>query len=162
MIKSLTKRTDKALSDLLIYLKNNKDEDFYLTENNQRYYINDYYSLKKLLRNTTQLYISDTNKEVDGTILLWKSKGGNVSRTYVKINSLNKEIANKLITVLLWNHGQELFIKLRKDSPFLELFKRHNFEWFHNRGSQILLKRRKDIRVIEQIKLSRKRKEVLD
>ena len=160
MVKKLTKRDEHTLFNLLYYLKNNYNEDFYLTEDNRRYYVNDYDLLKKLLKNTTEIYISDNGRDIEGIVLLWKSKGGDISRTYVKIHAKNEKIATKLMTVLLWNNGNELYIKINKISPYLNLLKKSNFKWYHYRGSQVLLKREKDMKVIEQIKNSRKLKEV--
>lgn len=162
MIKLLTKRDENTLIDLFDYLKNNRDRDFYLTENNKRYYINSYGLLKKLLKNTTQIYASDNNGVIEGIILIWKAFGKGVSRNYIKLNAKNKKIADDLLTVLLWNYGGELYIKFKENSPNVKLFLNHNFEEFYVRDSNVLLRRRKDMKVIQKIKFSRMNKEVLD
>jgi len=130
---------------LLEFLNEYSDMDFYYTENNNRIYITDSASLKKLFRNCHVIYTKKEKGDYVGIILIWKSIGGGITRYYVKVVSKTSQIAKDLLTVLLWNCSLELYTKIRKDSKFLSVFKSKNFKFIGIRGIQILLKRDKSI-----------------
>ena len=136
------KATQKNYADLLHFLVNNFDYDFYFTEHNARYYIDEIPTLKKLLKSSDLIYSIQTGGDFDGIILTWKSVGGGKQRHYVKLNVKTVELAEKLLTVLLWNTKQHLFVKLRKDSKFMPLFKNKGFRFKGGRGIQVLLQRK--------------------
>jgi len=141
MIKSFNygKTKEKYLGTLLEFIKTNRDTDFYLTKNNKRIYIQTIKDLRTFLKSSDKIYIDENYQ---GIILLWKGFGADIKRYYIKLNAINKEIANKLLTVLLWNTNQDLYIKLNKKSKFLEIFKNKNFKFSGGRGKQILLYRK--------------------
>lgn len=137
--------TKKMLQDIVVGVIDTKEEDFFLTENNQRIRIDSEKTLKKLFRNCSHVYHLEENGESQGVIAVWKSKGNDVERSYVKISAKNSEDARKLITVLLWNFRKELYVKLRKNSPFTHVFKSKGFRFEHGRGLQNLMKRDKSL-----------------
>jgi hypothetical protein len=116
--------------------------DFYFTETNTRYYITDLSSLKKLLRQSSSIFVSEERGDFKGIILLWKSDGGGKVRHYVKINADSLATAEKLITVLTWNATTDIFAKLRKDNIFLPPLRNKSFKFEGSRGQQILLHRK--------------------
>lgn len=131
---------------LLDFIKHNSNEDFYITSNNRRTTINDEKSLKELLEQSRFVRVIVEKGDVLGIILLWKSQGNNVIRYYVKLNAINKDIAENLLVVALWNSKEDLFTKVKKDSKFLPLFRNKGFEFVGFRGpmgfegSEIFLK----------------------
>jgi len=142
MVERLKKTKTKEHPWLLDYLDNNEDADFYYTQDNARLYIRDGRSLKNLLKNSEHIYTLSDEEGYVGVILVWKSFGGGKKRYYVKINASNPDIAQKLLTVLLWNIDIDLFIKMRKNNKFLSIFKNKGFRFQGGRGIQILLKRK--------------------
>lgn len=129
----------KHLLGLTEFVKENKDTDFYVTENNSRVIIEDATSLKKLLKQSNSVRIIEERGDVLGIILLWKSIG-NVTRYYVKLNAINEDIADRLLTVLIWNERKELYTKIKKTSKFVKVFKNKGFDFLGDRGQEILLK----------------------
>jgi len=141
MVERFNITAKKEYLFLLDFLINNKDLDFYYTKDNQRIYISNTYELKQLLRQATIVYSLKEKGDYVGLILIWKSKGGNVTRRYIKIIAKDENIADKLLTVLLWNNFFEFFVKINKHSRFLKAFSNKGFKFFGGRGSQLLLKR---------------------
>lgn len=135
MVEPLLKR---HFLDLLDYLQTTKDEGFYITEDNKRIIVDNKILLKKLLSKSIQpLVVAD--KDVDGIILIWKSFGNNIPRYYVKISAKNTEIAKALLTALLWSEFRQLYIKLKKTSPLVEIFMEKGFVFIGDRGKEVLL-----------------------
>lgn len=150
MIKRLNKVNQKLYPILLDFIENSSDMDFYYTAKNTRYYVTSVEDLKKLFKNSEYIYISN-NGDYDGIIMLWKGIGGTEKRYYIKINAKNVKVAEKLLTVLIWNCGKkDLFIKIRKNSKFLKLFKKKGFRFLHGRGIQLLLRRKSTIKKEEK------------
>jgi len=143
MVEQLhTLKTKKTLG-LLDFFQENFSYDFYITENNNRIYITDYDSLRKLFKESTNIYcIKDRRNDFLGIILIWKSNNNGIERYYVKINAVDEKVASDLITVLLWNFDEDLYVNLRKDSLFLYVFKDKGFRFEASRGFQVLLKRK--------------------
>lgn len=131
----------KQFVSLLDFIKKNRNDDFYYTDNNVRYVIKDELSLNTLLKSSNQIFTCEQD-EVEGVILLWNSEGNNVKRNYIKITAISPKVAEQLITVLLWNCKQDLYIKINKESPFIPVFKSKGFVFFHFRGRELLLKKR--------------------
>ena len=127
---------------LLEFLMNYSDYDFYYTKNNTRIYITDTKTLQYLIKCSSTVYMKKEHGDYIGCILVWKSKGGGLTRNYVKIASKDAKVAKELLTVLLWNYSKELYIKIRKDSKFLRVFKEKGFKFAGARGVQILLHRK--------------------
>lgn len=142
MITKINKRNKKQYYWITEFLANNSSYDFYYTENNSRNYITDEKSVKGLFKNSEYIYYKEENGECVGIILVWIGEGGGKKRFYVKVNALSPKIAKDLLTVILWNSKLDLFVKIRKDSKFLQIFKEKRFKFIRGRGYQILLKRR--------------------
>jgi hypothetical protein len=128
----------RVFRDLLDFVKKYQNDNFYITENNERKIINDEKTLKKFLKETRSIYIIEDSGDVKGIIGIWKAIGI-VERFYVKINAINDKTANNLITVLLWNNRKFLHAKIKKDSSFLNVFKDKGFEFRGDRGKEVLL-----------------------
>jgi len=131
----------KCESDFLDYISRNSLDNFYLTENNERVFIKEKYSLRKLLKESLNFYISRNDMEINGAILVWKSNFNKISRKYVKFITNDPKILKNLLTVLLWHTNSDLYIKIDNNSIFIKVLKQKGFQFFRGRGQQILLRR---------------------
>jgi len=143
MIRRFNSKNKQQLAELVYFVKNNFDADFYLTKDNQRQYVFDEPSLKIMLKEATEVYVADEEVDYGGLILLWKAVAGEITRYYIKIIAKNEHVAKALLTILLWNNFQELYVKLNKHHPFLHVFKRMGFAFKGGRGRQLLLYKQK-------------------
>jgi len=134
----------KHCIDLQILLKENSNYEFYITENNTRLIIKDRISIKKLFKSVSVSYISEQDHIIDGIMLVWQSMGGDVKRNYVKFNVLSAKIAENLLNTLIQDFTGKLYIKIKKDSPYLSLFKEKDFRFCHDRGRELLLCKEKN------------------
>lgn len=147
MIEKLTKRDSLSI---LEYCLNNKDNDFYLTENNERKFFNKQTDINKLFK-CTCLYGYVDKGDVKGLAIIWKSLGNNVTRYYLKITAQEENIGQKVLKVILWNFGHfELYIKVSKQNKLLQILKLHGFKFAGDRGKEILLKKDKFLRPEKQ------------
>jgi len=137
---SITSKSGKKRAFELLGLLNNSD--LYYTKENNRIFVRDIFSLKTLLKESSHVYVQQEKGMYTGLILLWKSVGSNVKRYYVKVVANNNQIANDLLTVLLWNCTLEVFTKVKKNDKLLNVFKRKGFRFAGSRGLQILLNRK--------------------
>lgn len=128
----------KHFNLLLEFVRMFRNDDFYVTENNERKIVRDEKTLKKFIKENRSLLLIKEYGDIKGIIGLWKSFG-NIERFYVKLNATNIKIADALITVLLWNNRKFLHVKIKKDSPFLQVFKNKGFEFRGDRGREVLL-----------------------
>jgi hypothetical protein len=131
----------------LDFVKNNLNQDFYITKDNHRTNINNSVSLKFLLKECVDNKIVIEKGDILGIVSLWKSLGNSVGRCYIKLNAINEEIADKLLTVTLWNTKQELWVKIKNNSKFLNVFKNKGFIFagvrgVGDKGDEILLVKR--------------------
>lgn len=140
MIEKITNK--KNLTSILEFFNNFFDYDCYITENNTRIYITDYESILKLFKQSILFYEAKEKGYCQGIVTIWKSLGGDVARYYLKLAALNTSIADKLLTVVLWNFSKDLYVKVRKDNKFISVLKRKGFRFQGGRGSQVLLYRK--------------------
>lgn len=137
----IEKYNKKDIGELLLFIKDNRDYDFYVTNDNQRYIINNCILLKKLLKSSNKVLVSKEGNYINGILTIWVAKSNDVTRKYIKINA-SPSIADKLLTVLLWNEDKDLYIKVNKNSRLLYILKSKGFYFYHDRGNEILLIRR--------------------
>ena len=143
MIERLNNK--KHAAELIEFCSRNFDSDFYFTEDNSRVYVTDRTSLNKMFKNCKVSYVSYNKGDINGVVLVWKSVGGDKVRDYVKFNVASSRVLRDLLTVLTWNNGQELYMKIKKDSNCLSVAKSKGFRFEAGRGLQVLLKKDKRI-----------------
>lgn len=143
MIIVFPKGNKRKHARLLELINDCHDIDFYLTENNTRYYDFDNKLLKKLLDQTSLAYVYEEEHEYKGFVIIWKSSGGSVTRYYVKLIANSPSVAQKLLMIINWNWKKELYVKIDKDSEFLKEFRSKGYKFIGGRGRQVLLKRNK-------------------
>lgn len=132
--------------DLYIFLKNNRNSDFYYTQDNKRYFINTKENLRSFLKRVNNVYLIQERGDIQGVIALWSSEFNNGKRYFVKINALDNLIADKLLTIILWNFSKELYLKIHKFSKYLPVFYNKGFKFIGVRGfdnKELLLYRQK-------------------
>jgi len=145
VIRHLKYKNINELIELWLFLKFHVHPDFYLTQDNKRVFITEFKILKKLLEQSHEILISSDNGNIDGIILIWYGVAKDTKRKYIKINAKNEKIALKLLTVLLWNYlNSDLFIKINKQSSFIQVFRNKNFNFLGGRGREILLRHSKN------------------
>lgn len=112
--------------------------DFYITKNNIRLFVKDNFDvvLKDLRRGDRIAYC----EEGVGLIVGFADKS---PRKYVKVLAKDLHTADKILTVLIdWNNKNlELFAKVKKNNPIIEVLKKHKFKFLVNRGREVLFKR---------------------
>ena len=135
------------------------DEDFYLTQDNTRIYIEDIVNLKKLFKNSRDLYVLKEKGDYAAFCLVWKSFGGDKVRHYLKLIAKDSNAASNLLRGFFWNVNLELFVKINKRHKFLDVFKKYRFKFLGGRGRQILLKKDKSIKEREETLYMKKQDE---
>ena len=141
----------KDLYSILDYCVHNKDNDFYLTEQNERKFFNSVSDIKKLFKCHCLFGSINEKGDVEGIAIIWKSLGNNIIRHYLKITAQNEKIGERILKVLLWNFGHyELYIKINKQNRLLTTLKIHGFKFAGDRGKEILLKKDKFLRPEKQ------------
>jgi hypothetical protein len=129
----------KDFYGLLEFVISNSHPDFFITENNTRKIVKDGDSLRKLLKQASNTRIIDDFGDIKGILIVWKSLGV-PPRYYIKMLSKGKNEAKDLLTSLLWEERNELFVKIKKDSSYLKVFNNKGFKFLGDRGSEILLR----------------------
>jgi len=124
------------------FLNETVDTDFYLTDNNQRVFSFDKVMFSKLVKSSVAIYYLRDNGDYVGAGFIWKARGGEVNRYYVKLKTNTPEIATQILTIMLWNSPvKTLHGKLSKESKYFKVFTNKGFKWFHGRGKEALLSR---------------------
>jgi hypothetical protein len=142
MIKFYNKKKDKLrLLDLIF---SHIVKRFYYTNENKRFIIKDNKTLEDFLSGCSKVIVSDESCETfNGVLALWKGRGEGIKRDYIKFNVLNKNILDKLLTYLFWYHNNEVFVKIKDNSKFLNVFFSKGFRKVYSNNGEILLIRRK-------------------
>ena len=140
MITKLTKKPN--YHELLEFFTENFSYDCYITENNVRLYMTDISNIKKLVRQASAIFELRERGDLKGLVGVWKSVGGGITRYYVKFVASKFKNVKDILTVLLWNFNTDLYVKIRKESPYVSAFKNKNFRFVGGRGCQILLYRK--------------------
>lgn len=143
MIEQLTKKLkNNEYNELNTFFLDYFDYDFYITQENIRLYMTDKTNIKKFLKQCVKVFIKKEKGNYQGLIGIWKSLGGGKVRYYIKIVAIDFTVAKDLLTGLLWNFENDLYVKIRKDSKFVSAFKTKGFRFVGGRGCQILLRRK--------------------
>lgn len=126
--------------DLEEFASRNFDYDFYVTRDNERLYMMNIENFKILCKSSFNSLVYYEDNEILGFITLWKSEGGGVRRRYIKLNAVRSEVARCLLNELLNRINFDVFLKIRKDSRFINIFRRRGFRFLGGRGAQILMR----------------------
>jgi hypothetical protein len=135
----ITQYHSKYFLDLLSFVLEYKNNDFFYTKDNERKIVDNDISLKALLEESKIVYIDENNDDISGIILIWEAVGGNKSRNYIKYLVKSPIVLNNLLLNLIQNSKEEFFVKIKKDSQHLLAFKNNGFKFQNGRGKEILL-----------------------
>lgn len=138
--------TTKDESKFVYFCANNIDKfnDFYITSDNQRYFLSDSKIAKKVfntcLKHGDICYISEELGEINGVLLI-VGISDKAPRKYMKILATEVGIIDNMLKYINWNYSKDIYAKLNNKNPLIETFKRNGFNFLGGRGSQILLAR---------------------
>jgi len=132
----ISKKQRKIIENLLQEYTDDYS-DFYITQSNLRLFIkeNEHLLFEALKKGDKIVFGEEGIAFVTG----WSDKA---SRKYVKLLIKDTHSANKLLKVLLWNIKTDLYIKIKKNNPLLEILKKNGFYFKGDRGKEILLVRK--------------------
>ena len=137
MIQFGTQISKKQCKTIETILNEFTDEyrDFYVTQSNLRLFIKENeHLLFEALKKGDKITFSE--EEGIAFVTGWSD---NSPRKYLKLLVKNNDSANRLIKVLLWNIKTDLYIKIKKTNPLLEVLKQNRFMFQGDRGREILL-----------------------
>lgn len=150
MIRKLTAK-DK-LNFLDFCSQRDPSEDFYITKDNKRQFLDDKKVAESIfgncLRRCDICYVSEKDGMING-ILLITGISEKADRKYLKILSRTNKVALDLLKYLNWHYHEDLHIKINLKNPIIRLFKnprnpknyRKGYKFLGGRGAQILLLR---------------------
>lgn len=145
MIERLTKRNTMDVHEFIQKTKD-KFEDFYITKNNQRIFLTDLKTINKVLEK--QIIYSYYDKGVKGLMIVFQEKG---YRPYIKLLTESRKAESALIKYLMMNHSeQDLYIKIKKESPLAKYIRYFGFLQQGDRGLEVLLYR-KGIKILHKM-----------
>jgi len=132
LIKKEVAQITKMIQELPDYFG-----EFYLTKNNLRLFIKENISLlfEGLKQGDKIVYDKDSIIMVTG----FSDKN---PRKYIKLLVKNEKTTNDLLTMLSWNLKCDLWAKLKVRNPLVKILQENSFNYFANRGKEILLVRK--------------------
>lgn len=137
MISPLNKKEKFSFLD---YCSEVKDDDFYITRDNKRKFLNNLEVADQVFNDVIKrgdlCYISE-DKTING-ILLIVGFSDKAPRKYLKIHADNLKVVNGLLRVLNWNYEGEVFLKIKKTNPVFKLLRKYRFRMIGNRGKEVL------------------------
>ena len=142
MLERLKLRNKNDYNELLEFIDNQRNPDFYFLQDNARYYITDIGSLKTFIKSCSCAFVSKYKEDYKGLIFVCKSKVNEQTQYEVKIVANSNRIAKDLITILLWNFNRDLIVWFRNNNKLLYAFKEKGFRFVREQGVQILLNRK--------------------
>lgn len=134
----LSKKDSEKVRGLLMECYNSRlRDDFYITKNNLRLFIKD--NLSRVfsdLRKGDKIFYSETG------IGLVVGYADHVGRKYVRLMSKDLQECDRILQNIIWNVKSNLFAKVKKTSPLIDVLKANDFVFFGDRGSEILFGRK--------------------
>lgn len=141
----------KNTIDIYDFVLNHKDEfeDFYITENKERKFINNLDTIKRLLKRQEVYGLEDNGLKAILIILREKN-----FRTYIKVLAVQNKYVFDLMKFISWNFNkQELYLKVKKSNTinkvlsFYDKIKKETVYRYHwnfagDRGQEVLYVRK--------------------
>jgi len=130
---------NKHKFDLVYFIKNNIDSDFYIIKDGRRKLINDERTLKLFLKQSKDVRIIENKSDILGISGIWKFKDNNTIKEYIKINAINSDIFEKLLVVNIWNTKNNLNIGVKRNYKFMNILKNKGFETLSSNENEVNL-----------------------
>jgi len=109
-------------------------EDFYLTQNKERYFLKNLSLIEKILEK--QEIYGLFNNGLKGLLIILHEKG---YRPYVKLLTENSKYTIDMLKFLKWNYfEQDLYFKLKKENPLSTMIIKTGFIKIGDRGKELL------------------------
>lgn len=110
--------------------------EFYLTSSNMRLYIAQNIDLlfSNLKKGDKIIYNENSIAILDGF-------SDNYKRHYIKFLSKNPSDIDNLLKNITWNLSCDIWAKIKKNNPLLEVLKNNEFNFFADRGRECLIYR---------------------
>lgn len=119
-------------------------EEFFITKDKQRLFLKNKKIILNILKHQEVYGLFEG--QLKGLMMILREKN---YRPYVKFLSINNAYNRDLLKYFLWNFmGSEIFCKLKKRNPLVEILKKKVFIQIGDRGQEVLLLKKaiKDIR----------------
>jgi hypothetical protein len=134
MIERLKAKNQSDVYDFLSRV-NDRFEDFYLTENKERKFLKNNWSLIEKVLQKQEVY-GLFNNGLKAIMIIVRDKG---FRPYVKLLAENSKYNIDFLKFLKWNwFERDLYFKLKKENPLSEQIKRTGFIMIGDRGKELL------------------------
>jgi hypothetical protein len=136
-IKSQLSRKDKEELGILINELSDNYREFYITKDRVRLFIKDNLDLFfSYLKKGDKIIFND-----EGIVFItgWSDKA---KRKYVRVLTNSLETADKLLKITHWNIHTDLYCKVGKTNPLIQVLEKNKFKFKGDRGSEILLYRK--------------------
>lgn len=119
-----------------------KRQDFYSVKNGERIYLDNIKLAKSVFKDVLKRkpigYISEDEKNVNG-LLITTDDVSQKNRHFIKILTRKLSIAEGLLRVLLWNHKQTFYVRIKKYNPLIKLFKKFRFRFVKDEDAEIIM-----------------------
>lgn len=107
---------------------------------NKEFSVTDEKTLNKFLKKYKNLFIMIEKGDCLGLIGTYTFP--NEIGEYIKIVGISDSSYDKLLTVLLWHCKKDLYIRFKKGSNFINIFKNKNFEFIGYKDNELLFYRK--------------------
>ena len=139
MLKFKSRLTKLQKQELMLMVNEIEDiwGEFYITKQNLRLYIaqNQDVFFDSLKKGNKIIY----NKEA---IIYITGFSDGFARHYIKFLYKSLNNIDSLLKQINWDISCDLFAKIKKNNPLIEILKKYDFEYFKDRGKEILLARK--------------------
>jgi len=134
MIERLKRKHKMDIHDFLSKI-NDKYEDFYFTENKERKFLKNNWSLIEKILIKQEVY-GIFNNGLKGLLIIFREKS---FRPYVKLLTENSKHNIDFLKFLKWNFFEvDLYMKLKKENPLSEQIRKTGFIKVGDRGREVL------------------------
>lgn len=141
------KLTRKETNDVVDFISNKNN--LYLTKDNKRYKVKTLKDLKELYSQSCFSLKKEQGGCTKGLLFVWKAYNSEEKRfrNYIKFEVENIVDLDDLLMVVNWNYSKEVYVKLDKDSKFVESFRKKGFKFCYTKDREVLLCRTKNDKI---------------
>ena len=131
----LTKRLKNELPNFV-------ENQIYIIKDNKRQTVRSWSEIRLLMRSSSFAIRKEEKGCTTGVLFVVKSS--DLTRSYVKIAYKDLIDADDLLMVLNWNFNKEVYVKLERNSPLVNSFRKKGFKRCYDREGEVLLCRSKN------------------